>query len=51
MEKKQKIGCTVYDCKYCLCDKDMCNLSNIKVCNCHGNGDMENTMCGSYEKK
>lgn len=51
MEKKQTIGCSVHDCKFCLCDKDMCNLNNIKICNCKGHGDMEKTMCESYEKK
>ena len=49
--EKQTIGCTVHDCKHCECDKDKCNLNNIKVCNCNGCGNMECTMCGSYEKK
>ena len=51
MKKNQTIGCSVHDCKYCIYDNDMCSLTNIKVCNCNGNGKMEKTMCGSYEKK
>lgn len=51
MKKNQKIGCSVHDCKYCIYDNDMCSLNNIIICNCHGTGNMEKTMCGSYEKK
>ncbi len=47
----QKINCSVHDCKHCddCCDK--CNLKDIKVCNCNGDGSKKNTMCSSYEKK
>ena len=51
MEKKQKIECDVHDCKHCDCDCDECTLKSIKVCNCHGCGVKENTMCDSYKEK
>lgn len=51
-EKNQAIKCEVEDCKYNE-KKKMCNLKEIKVCNCDcGNdGSKENTLCGSYECK
>lgn len=51
MEKKQKIECDVHDCKHCDCDCDECTLKSIKVCNCHGCGEKETTMCDSYKEK
>lgn len=50
-EKEQTIGCTVYDCKYCNCDNDCCKLKEVKICNCSGCGDKENTMCDNYKEK
>lgn len=49
--KKQKINCSVYDCKYCNCDIDCCNLDSIKVCNCDSKHKKETTMCDSYEEE
>ena len=46
-KKEQKIACSVYDCKHCECEKDMCNLKEIKVANCKGSGEKETTMCDS----
>lgn len=48
--KKQKINCQVYDCKYCNCEDDICNLDAIKVCNCNDEKKKEATMCDSYKK-
>lgn len=48
--KKQKIDCTVFDCKYCDCDMECCKLGKIKVCNCADDKDKESTMCDSYKK-
>ncbi|MBO5095324.1 MAG: DUF1540 domain-containing protein [Bacilli bacterium] len=46
----QKIKCVVHDCKYCDCDKDLCSLKEIKVCNCtSGEIPKELTMCDSYK--
>lgn len=50
-KKEQKIACSVYDCKHCECEKDMCNLKEIKVANCKGSGEKETTMCDSYKQK
>lgn len=50
-KKEQTIGCTVYDCKYCDCDCKLCKLNEIKVCNCKGVGDKEDTICDSYKKR
>lgn len=50
-EKSQKIDCTVHDCKHCDCRCDKCQLNGIKVCNCHGDGEKETTMCDSYKKR
>ena len=52
-EKKdnKQIECSVHDCKHCDCDVDCCTLESIKVCNCHGDGDKETTMCDSYDKE
>lgn len=49
--EKQEINCNVHDCRHCDCDKDKCNLKEIKVCNCEGCGCKENTICDSYEKR
>jgi len=46
----QQIQCSVHDCKHCDCECDCCKLESIKVCNCRGDGDKENTMCSSYDK-
>lgn len=48
---EQKIKCNVHDCEHCNCDYDECNLKAIKICNCHGCGEKENTMCDSYKEK
>lgn len=48
---KQKINCTVYDCKHCDCDCDSCNLKTIKVCCCASDNEKEATMCDSYKKR
>lgn len=48
---EQTIECYVYDCKYCDCTCDKCELEKIKVCNCSGCGKKETTMCNSYEPK
>ena len=50
-KEEQTIECTVHDCKHCDCNCNMCELKKIAVCNCHGDGDKETTMCNSYEKK
>ena len=47
----QKIGCSVHDCKHCNCECNECQLKDIEVCNCDGDGDKKNTMCASYKKK
>ena len=49
--KKQKINCRVYDCKYCDCDCNICNLDSIEVCNCSNDHKKEATMCDSYKKE
>lgn len=51
MKDIQKIECSVHDCKHCDCECDMCKLERIKVCNCHGDGNKETTMCNSYKEK
>lgn len=46
----QKIKCQVYDCKYCNCYKDLCDLKEIEVVNCtSGESPKELTMCNSYK--
>lgn len=50
-QKKQEICCSVHDCVHCDCGCDMCQLKEIKVCNCGGDGEKENTMCDSYKEK
>lgn len=49
--KEQKIDCTVHDCTHCNCEKNVCKLNSIKVCNCDGDGKKETTMCNSYKEK
>ena len=49
--KSQKIECNVFDCKHCNCDDCVCNLKEIKVCNCGHNEDKESTMCNSYKQR
>lgn len=49
--EKQKINCTVYDCKHCDCDCDCCKLEEIKVCSCDQDEKKEATMCDSYKKR
>lgn len=49
--KEQKINCRVYDCKYCNCDFECCNLDSIEVCNCNSEQKKEATMCDSYESE
>lgn len=51
MKKEQTINCSVYDCKHCDCECDMCKLKKVKICNCHGDGEKETTMCDSYKEK
>ncbi len=48
--EKQKINCTVYDCKFCDVMNDACQLKQIKVACCHGDSEKESTMCDSYKK-
>lgn len=48
--EKQKINCTVYDCKHCDVMNDECQLKQIKVACCKGDTDKESTMCDSYAK-
>lgn len=50
-DNEQTIDCSVHDCKYCNCEFNKCNLDKINVCNCHGDGEKETTMCNSYDKK
>ncbi len=48
----QKIKCVVHDCKYCDCNKDLCELKKITVCNCPcGKSPKELTMCDSYKSR
>jgi len=48
----QKIKCVVHDCKYCECDKNLCTLKEINVCNCtSGKNPKELTMCDSYKSR
>ena len=48
----QKIKCQVHDCKYCDCNKDLCDLKEIEVVNCtSGETPKELTMCNSYKAK
>lgn len=51
MNDKQKIGCSVHDCRYCDCACDKCTLNEVKICNCGNDKDKENTMCNSYKKR
>ena len=49
---KQKINCVVHDCKYCNRENDICELKEIKVCNCvSGEKTKELTMCDSYKER
>ena len=48
---KKNIKCTVFDCKNCICDEEVCNLDEIKVCNCADDETKESTMCDSYKKR
>lgn len=48
--EKQKINCSVYDCKFCDVMKDLCQLKQIKVACCRGDSAKESTMCDNYEK-
>ena len=48
---EQLINCSVYDCKHCNTEYDKCKLESINVCNCHGDGNKESTMCNSYKRK
>ena len=48
----QKIKCVVHNCKHCDCKDDICNLKEIKVCNCKcGENSKELTMCDSYSER
>lgn len=49
--KKQKIKCTVYDCKYCKCDDKLCELSCISVEKCGKYNSKVDTICASYKKR
>lgn len=46
-----KIHCNVYDCSHCNCSNELCNLKEIKVCNCNDDQKKEATMCDSYNKR
>ena len=50
---KQKIKCSVEDCKHQNEDKNECKLSEINVCpcGCMKADDAQDTMCDSYECK
>lgn len=50
MDNKQKICCSVHDCKFCNCKQNCCSLNKIEVCNCGQDKDKKATMCNSYEK-
>lgn len=51
-DNMQKINCKVHDCKYCNCDKDVCELKEITVTNCtHGQTPKELTICDSYKAR
>lgn len=51
MKKEQIIGCTVQDCKYCDCEKNKCQLKEIKIRNSGCEACKENTICDSYKKR
>jgi len=48
--QRQKINCTVYDCKHCDPDRECCNLKQIKVACCRADDEKESTMCDNYKK-
>lgn len=48
---KQVIECSVYNCKYCDCSCDLCNLKKIKVANCNTKESKQSTMCDSFKQK
>ncbi len=48
--QRQKINCTVYDCKHCDPDRDCCCLKQIKVACCRADDEKESTMCDNYKK-
>ncbi len=50
-ELNQKIKCDVFDCKHCNCDDKVCNLKEIKVCNCSHDDTKEATMCYSFKSR
>ncbi len=47
----QMIKCDVFDCKHCNCDDKVCNLKEIKICNCSHDENKEATMCDSYKTR
>jgi hypothetical protein len=51
MRGDQAIYCTVFDCAHCDTTNELCYLDGIEIVNCHGNGNQENTMCSSYDKR
>lgn len=51
MNNKQNIKCNVFNCKHCNCDNCICELNEIKICNCNDSKDKESTMCDSYKKR
>ena len=48
---RKNIKCTVFDCKHCICDEELCNLDEIKVCNCMDGETKEATMFDSFKKR
>ena len=51
-DKMQKIKCKVHDCKYCNCEKNLCELTAIEIVNCiSGKTPKELTMCDSYKSR
>ncbi len=51
MKKEQEINCSVHDCEHCNCEKNKCQLKEIKICNCGSEECKENTICDSYKKR
>lgn len=51
MKDKQTIECSVYNCKYCVCDCNLCNLKKIKVALCASDDNKQATMCDSFKER
>lgn len=50
-ENKQTIKCDVSTCRHLNNEKELCDLGEIKVCNCKNEAEKEATMCDSYKAK